>query len=125
MFGNDEIFEALADVRRRQLLVDLLHRDPQPVPELDTEARELLGADKSLLGELLARFGESVSVDAALVQLYHVHLPMLVEYGFIEWQQEAHVVTKGPQFDELEPLLHLLDAHRIEPLTEEPVTPQS
>ena len=44
MFGTDETFEALANGRRRRLLVDLLYHDPQPVPELDTECQELLDA---------------------------------------------------------------------------------
>lgn len=123
MFGTDETFEALADVRRRRLLVDLLYHDPQPVPELSTECRELLGANESLLGEILARPGESTSEETALVQLYHIHLPMLAEYGFIAWHRDANVVTKGPNFEDLEPLLCLLDADRVDPPTEEIVVP--
>ena len=115
MFGTDETFEALANVRRRRLLVDLLDHDPQSVPELSTECRELLGANESLLGEILARSGESTSENTTLVQLYHVHLPMLVEYGFIAWQRDVNVVTKGPNFEDLEPLLYLLDADRVDP----------
>lgn len=123
MFGNDEMFEALANVRRRRLLVGLLYHDPQPVPELTGEDRKLLGANESLLDELLDRPRGSTSDDTALVQLYHVHLPMLAENGFIEWQRDAHVVTKGPQFDDLEPLLRLLDAHRVDPPAMETVVP--
>ncbi|WP_436927670.1 hypothetical protein [Halosimplex amylolyticum] len=41
--------------------------------------------------------------------MQHVHLPKLADYRFIEWNQGTHEVTKGPKFDEIRPLLELLD----------------
>jgi len=40
--------------------------------------------------------------------MQHVHLPKLADHGFIDWDQDTQRVTKGPQFDEIEPLLTVL-----------------
>ncbi len=90
----DEMLDALADVRRRTLLVDLSEHNPQTVTPAvgDTE-------------------------DAAFdrfVAMRHIHLPKLEDYGFIEWDRENGEVIKGPAFDEIRPLLELLDTHRNE-----------
>ena len=34
-------------------------------------------------------------------ELKRVHLPLLEEAGFIEWDRESGVVSKGPRFGEL------------------------
>ena len=44
--------------------------------------------------------GESELEDLQ-VELFHTHLPMLEEAGFIRWDRGAHEVVKGPNFDEL------------------------
>lgn len=49
-----------------------------------------------------------------LVTMNHVHLPKLADLGFIEWDSERHEVKKGPNFDEIRPLLELLDNHKDE-----------
>jgi len=43
-----------------------------------------------------------------LVAMRHLHLPTLEEAGFIRWDRENDRVTKGPRFEEVEPLLHRL-----------------
>lgn len=94
---TEDMVDALADRQRRKLLVALLEHNPQddsPVAITDAES------DADALGRL-------VSMD-------HVHLPKLVDYGFIEWNQERHEVIKGPKFDEIRPLLELLDGHEDE-----------
>lgn len=48
------------------------------------------------------------------VGLYHKHLPILDKLGFVEWDQEAHTVSKGPNFSEIQPMLELLNEHRDE-----------
>ena len=93
----DTALDELAHVQRRKLLVSLLAHNPQD----DTPAVVGKPDDES---ESLDRF----------VEMKHVHLPKLVEYGFIEWDQEADEVHKGPKFDEILPLLELLDAHEDE-----------
>ncbi|MGA9401220.1 hypothetical protein [Haladaptatus sp.] len=40
--------------------------------------------------------------------MQHVHLPKLEDYGYIDWNRISEQVTKGPQFDEIKPLLTLL-----------------
>ena len=93
----DDMVDALADVQRRKLLVALLEHNPQhdtPVAIADSES-------------------ESDAVER-LVTMQHIHLPKLAEYGFIEWNEETHEVTKGPTFDEIRPLLELLSNHEDE-----------
>jgi predicted transcriptional regulator len=90
----DDMVDALADIQRRKLLIALLEHNPQddtPVVVVDPD-------------------DEADTVER-LVTMQHVHLPKLVEYGFIEWDEETHEVMKGPDFDEIRPLLELLDDH--------------
>jgi predicted transcriptional regulator len=93
----DDMVDALADVQRRKLLVALLQHNPQddaPVVIADSDS-------------------ETDAVER-LVTMQHVHLPKLADYGFIEWNEESHEVTKGPKFDEIKPLLELLADHENE-----------
>jgi hypothetical protein len=93
----DEALDALSHVQRRKLLVALLDHNPQnDSPELNLDSAE-----------------HSDTVER-LIEMEHVHLPKLVEYGFIEWDREANEVAKGPQFDEIRPLLELLTDHEEE-----------
>lgn len=93
----DEMVDALAAVQRRKLLVALLEHNPQddsPVAITDSD-------------------GEEDAVER-LVMMEHSHLPKLVDYGFIEWDESNHEVIKGPRFDEIRPMLELLDEHADE-----------
>ncbi len=92
----DEMLDALADVQRRTLLLDLLEHNPQTV-KLAIDAEE---AEEAVFDRLVA--------------MKHIHLPKLAEYGFIEWDREHDEVIKGPAFDEIRPLVELLDTHRDE-----------
>ncbi|WP_246983352.1 DUF7344 domain-containing protein [Halorientalis marina] len=89
--------DALADVQRRKLLVALLEHNPQ-----DDSAVVIADSES-----------ESDAVER-LVSMQHVHLPKLTDYGFIEWDEDTHEVMKGPNFDEIRPLLELLDDHEDE-----------
>lgn len=93
----DDMVEALADIQRRNLLVALLEHNPQ---------------NDSPVG--IADSGSEGAAVERLVTMNHVHLPKLVDYGFIHWDEESHEVRKGPNFDEIEPLLELLDDHEDE-----------
>lgn len=42
------------------------------------------------------------------IEFRHVHLPKLEEEGLIDWNRESNVVARGPDFEEIEPLLELL-----------------
>ncbi|WP_436936534.1 hypothetical protein [Halovenus marina] len=93
----DDMVDALANVQRRKLLISLLEHNPQdeaPVVIADSDS-------------------ETDAVER-LITMQHVHLPKLADYGFIEWNKETHEVMKGPKFDEIRPLLELLDDHEDE-----------
>lgn len=91
---NDNMFTALAHAQRRQFLFDLLDHNPQETPRSSPSPRE--GATRN----------------EELVSKHHVHLPKLADYGYIEWDRDAGLVTKGPRFDEIRPLLEFLDGRR-------------
>jgi len=46
--------------------------------------------------------------DVLCVELYHAHLPMLAEMGFITWETDPLVASRGPQFDEVAVVLDAL-----------------
>lgn len=108
MADNDDIHDALSDGERRRLLVSLLDHNPQDVRTLSGASRELARADEGLLRSFLADSRPMVDVDERLLRKHAIHIPKLVEYGFVEWDREEHVVTKGPRFDEIRPLLERL-----------------
>lgn len=110
----DNAFDALADAHRRQLLVDLMDHNPQFVPQMTGVSKELADADEVLLANNLRRSREITDADTELLRLHHVHVPKLVEYGFVEWDEDNHDVIKGPRFDDIRPLLELLDDRRDE-----------
>lgn len=91
----DDMVDALADIQRRKLVIALLEHNPQD----DSPA---------------AIGGSEIETLEHLISMNHVHLPKLADYGFIEWDQENQEVSKGPNFDEIRPLLELLDNHEDE-----------
>lgn len=94
----DELFDALANVHRRRVLVELLAHNPQRdtvrVPE---DVRD-----------------EEKALETLQEELYHTHLPKLEQAGFIRWNRETQQVMKGPRFDEIRPLLELMCDHADE-----------
>lgn len=50
-------------------------------------------------------------VDEAEIELVHNHLPKLEEAGYIEWDRETGEISKGPRFEEIEPIIELLEDH--------------
>lgn len=86
----NELFEALADRHRRELLFELLEKNPRNVSP---------------------RPGERAKPDESTILEHHLHLPKLAEYGFIDWDRDRGAVTKGNRFDEIRPLLEVLDEH--------------
>jgi hypothetical protein len=94
----DELFQALANVRRRRLLVALLDHNPQRDDEVVPED---------------IHEGET-AIETLRSELYHSHLPRLEEVGFIRWNRDTHEVVKGPRFDEIRPILELMRNHADE-----------
>lgn len=95
---NDHLNIVANDYRRR-LLIALLEHDRRE------ETNVCLPDDVA-------------TTDAArekqVAELRHCHLPMLTRSELIEWDPESNTVTKGPRFDEIEPLLKLLVTHSDE-----------
>lgn len=48
------------------------------------------------------------------IEMVHNHLPLLEELGFINWDRESGDVSTGRKWDEIKPLLELLDDHAEE-----------
>lgn len=87
----DEQLEALAHVYRRRLLYELAVTE-EPI-DLQESCQEILGADDA-------------------ISLQHAHIPKLEDLEFVSC--EGHELYRGPQFEEIEPLLELLDDHSEE-----------
>lgn len=91
--GNvDDAFDALSHAQKRSVLVALL--DDQT------------SSERQLLGD-----GGKLADEEWRITMEHKHLPKLEEYGFIDWDGESVTeVSKGPAFEDIRPLLELLDA---------------
>jgi hypothetical protein len=88
----EEYLRVLAHERRRQLLTLLLDRaDQEEVAIPDSVIQD--DADR----------------DAVRLAFHHMHLPKLDECGLVEWDRDAGVVTKGPNFDNVRPLVEVVE----------------
>lgn len=92
-----ELLELLSNPHRRRILTLLNASNPRDEVELAFE--ELAGDDENY--------------DVTL-NLSHNHLPRLADLGFISWDREQHVVTRGPRFHEISPVIELLEANQDE-----------
>lgn len=94
----DTAIDALADPYRRQLLVALLEHNPQDDDNCDPL-------------DLVAEEDEPGVLE---IELVHTHLPKLEAMGYISWNRTTDKISKGPNWDEIAPLLELIDNHRDE-----------
>jgi len=92
--GVDRIFDNLADRRRRLILLLLKHG------RVDTKADILFRGERG--------------IDEADIAIDHHHLPKLEDAGYIEWNRDTDEISKGPRFDEIEPILELIETHADE-----------
>lgn len=109
MVDTDTLFQLLADDIRRRILYALCDNASIRIPEgilsrgqvqsQDTQPSSLHSSSSQINGE---------SMQQLEMQLHHVHLPKLEDAGVIEWEQGTQIVSQGPQFDRLEPVLRLL-----------------
>ena len=90
----DTHIDALGHVDRRRLLLALLNAEEAALP-IELDQLEYETADRDVL-----------------VSFHHNHLPKLEDRGFVDATPDQHSVTTGPRFEEIEPLLELLDTHR-------------
>ena len=92
----DDVLETLRSRSRRKLLVNLMKSNPR---------------EESKQPEELDLEGDA---DQLRTQLRHVDLPKLAGMKLIEWNRETGRIVKGPRFDEVGPLLQLLNRHQDE-----------
>lgn len=90
-------FAILAHPYRRRILLLVGQHDPRDEAEFSVDD---LTADDDL--KLLT------------TELYHVHLPKLVDAGYIDWDADTETIRRGPNFGEIAPLLHLMTEHEDE-----------
>ncbi|WP_262342753.1 DUF7344 domain-containing protein [Haloplanus rubicundus] len=88
----DRIMEVLSKQQRREILYRL---------KRDDRLEPFQGPD---------------ALDSSEIELYHVHLPKLEAAGYIDWNRETGAVMKGPQYDEVETFLTLIENHADEVL---------
>ncbi|MEF8809109.1 DUF7344 domain-containing protein [Natronomonas sp.] len=74
----------------------------------------LLVNDGAIETEADVIFRGGADSEIAEIELKHNHLPKLADAGYIEWDRETGRISKGPNFDEIEPLLELLENHADE-----------
>ena len=94
----DEIFEALSNPYRRQLLLSLLEHNPQE--DDDRDPLNVISAD--------------TEPEVLETELVHSHLPKLEEMGFISRDERTDEISKGPNWSDTAPVLRLTDDHRDE-----------
>ena len=90
---TDDLLDLLADSCRRRLLFVLLAHD----------SRE--DDDPQIPDDVV---GDDEDVDDLSLQLRHVHLPKLGDFGIVEWDEERDVIRRGPKFETVRPALQLL-----------------
>jgi hypothetical protein len=94
----DRSLTVLAHPYRRRILLLVGQHNPRDEAEFSVD--DLATDDDDL--ELLT------------TELYHVHLPKLVAARYIDWDEETGTIRRGPNFDEIAPLLRLMTAHEDE-----------
>jgi hypothetical protein len=95
------LFDILSADLRRRLLFLLCDSPELDVP--DALRPRSQAAPKP--GQFATGDGQG---DTLRIQLYHVHLPKLDDQRLVEWDRDAQTVSRGPRFDEVEPVLRLL-----------------
>ena len=91
----NRMFDMLSHPYRRRIL--LLVSEHNPRDEDEFRIADLATADDE--------------VELKSVELYHAHLPKLDEAGYIEWDKDTNTIRRGPNFDEIAPVLRLMADH--------------
>lgn len=87
--GFDDITRGLRDRERRRILEELLAHNPVDLSDTLTD-------------------GAGRAQDSHAIALAHTHLPMLDDMGYVVWNRESETVVKGPNWEEIEPVVRLL-----------------
>ncbi|RQG99745.1 hypothetical protein [Natrarchaeobius oligotrophus] len=92
----DEIFEALSAEPRRQLIATLSNAP---------------AGRRVLLPDAATSSIESVDRDELRLQLMHRHLPVLSEFGFVDWTTDPFCAQRGMRFGEVATVFDALCSH--------------
>lgn len=90
MPGGDRMFDMMAARLRRQIL---------------------FGLKKGWVNHETDIVNRCSQSDHIKVQLRHVHLPKLADVDYIDWDPDTGAIQEGGRFEEIEPLLNLIDRH--------------
>jgi hypothetical protein len=104
MSDASTLFELLSARHRRRILLLLCNRDEIRIPEDLVSRGATLSAQGSTVGESTA-----VSRGSELeTRLRHLDLPKLESCGLVEWDPDEQLVSRGPEFEAVEPALTLI-----------------
>lgn len=91
----DQALSALSSTPRRRVLLALMDDGPRQQETFETGTFAPDTPD-----------GETTRI-----KLHHRHLPRLDRTGYIDWEEDTGRIRPGEKFDEIRPLLQLLDDH--------------
>ncbi|WP_435159811.1 DUF7344 domain-containing protein [Haladaptatus sp. DFWS20] len=97
----DVMLNALSNVHRRRILLAVADHNPRDEDEFTPD-------------EIPTDTIADEDLDSLKTQLHHTHLPKLADAGYIEWDPMTETVRRGPNFDDVAPLLKLMSDHADE-----------
>lgn len=92
------VFSALSHPMRRRVLATI--HDPPSQVSGGFEPEDFLRRDGPR--------------ERPMVELHHNHLPRLDSEGFVDWDDETNTVTRGPRYEEIQPVLSALQTNSDE-----------
>lgn len=92
---SDDLLGVLASPTRRDVLARL--------------RSESVGDEGLPVSEIV---GDHPEAEQLRITLYHSDLPKLSEAGLVEWDREQDRISKGPQFETVEPIVEAVLEHR-------------
>ncbi|WP_254538660.1 DUF7344 domain-containing protein [Halomarina litorea] len=92
----DTMLDMLSNSHRRRILLAVSDHNPRH-------------EDEFTLDELDDDNGRRLKIS-----LRHAHLPKLADKGYIEWDPDTQTIRRGPNFDDIAPLLRLMEEHHDE-----------
>lgn len=105
------VFNLLAEAYRRRVLGLLYEADSVEIPD-DLRKRGPIDESPSGEGPVIQQQNfDGTSSRQVEIQLNHNHLPKLENEEYIEWDRDTGTVSRGPKFDEIEPVVGTLLAN--------------
>jgi len=98
-----EMLDVLSRRPRRRILFRLLRENDLHNPQDDDSPQ--IPDDVEINDE---------NLNSLEIAMTHTHLPKLEEHGFIEWERKTNAIRQGPRFEEIQPLLELMQNHADE-----------